>query len=180
MRTSFLYFMVLILVGIGVMIVSTASAAEFVTFDGKQLFFPKSERIEPEDISGLKFTLQLPDDKRFLEGKVYRAQPVYPRGTPGPTRYVLFTKWTPKEIEIFWWPTNFTLKNESFLDCSAPAHNNNEFKCRGVRGSKIKAGILFRFVKDKIRILIDDGADADLELAGEIPMQFINEHKETN
>lgn len=178
MRKSFLYFMFLILVGIGVMIVSTASAAELVTFNGKQLIFPE-KTIEPADISGLKFDLRLPEDKRFVEGKVYRAQFVYPRSfNPGPVRYLVFTKWTAKEIEIFWWPTNPSLKNQPFLDCTP---NNDELLCR-VKGSDkekfILADLKFRFNgKNKIRILINDGADAEPVVTGEIPMQFINAHK---
>jgi hypothetical protein len=158
------------LVGI---LASSVLAAEAVVFDGKRLIFPE-KTIEPADISGLKFDLQLPENKRFVEGKVYRAQFVYPRGfNLGPLRYLIFTKWTAKEIEIFWWPITIS---QPFLDCSMSHDNDSEFKCliRG-EGRKFKLFLLFRLENGKITILPDDGAVAYLEPTGEIPVHFMKE-----
>jgi len=175
MKKAILLTSVLILAGISIFVVSSpAFSVEPVVLDGKRLIFPE-KTIDPADISGLKFNLQLPDDKRFIKGKVYRAQFIYPRGfNPGPLKYLVFTKWTVERIEIFWWPVTIS---QTFFDCSA-SDKNSEFKCkiRG-EGSKFNLFFLFRFENDKITILPEDGAMACLEPAGEIPAQFINEHK---
>ena len=168
MKKALLFVMVLILVGIGIPI-STASAAELVTFDGKNLFFPKHESIEPADISGLKFDLKLPDDKSFVMGKVYRAQ--FEGRFGGQLRYCVFTKWT-ERIEIFIWPPDLRFSgSKPFLDCTA----TNDINC-SLRGTML--GFRLRFgVSSQMVLISDDGWEADLKLAGTIPAQFINDHK---
>jgi hypothetical protein len=172
MKRLFLFVMVLILVGVGIP-ASTASAAEAVTFDGKNLFFPKNESIEPADISGLKFDLKLPEDKSFVMGKVYRAQFVGARFAGGQLRYILFTKWTAERIEIFIWSPDLRYPgSKPFLDCIA----TNDTNC-SLRDTKW-INFRLRFGSgSRMALISDDGWEADLKLAGTIPAQFINEHK---
>ncbi len=169
MKRFILIVVVFVFIGIAIHIPSVF-AAGLVIFDGKSLFFPKNERIEPADISGLEFDLKLPEDKNFVVGNIYRAQfdnKTFSR--TGQLRYCIFTKWTAERIEIFIWPPDFRYRAKPFLDCNI----SNSCDLRGTNWVNFR--LIFRG-GHQMALVASDGWEANLEIVGTIPVQFINEH----
>ena len=158
--------------------VGATSAVEPVTFDGKNLIFPPESRLDPVDISSLKFDFSgIPDDKRFVIGKVYRAQftrhPIWSRmGWIGSLKYVVFTKWNTKgNIEVFYWPDR-----RRFLKCVSV---DDGYRCgaRGRSDEEVRrtSWSLWTFKDQQISIYLtttsrDTPWEARLETVGEIPI----------
>jgi hypothetical protein len=169
--------MILLFVGIGLFlalsIFTTAiMAAETATFDGKMLYLPPEERINPVEVWRLGFDLSgVPKDKAFVIGKVFEVQFKNVRAEAqghskvGAHRIAIFTKWNHDGIEIFWYPTG--QKGDKFyLDCNPVGVNDDNGYTRyacNVRGRTAGNGYVLKINEQKDQKLViqaDDGAPA--------------------
>jgi hypothetical protein len=144
-----------------------------VVFDGKKMLFPSTEAIPPTDISEVHFDLKsVPDERKFLVGKVYRAQ-FQQRGVPvdDGLSYTFLTQWKEHSIEMFYWPISTRVLKafpsaKPFLDCTPLSFT--EYKCTR-RGVDSRMTYEVTFAQEQISVAVSNGWEAELVAAGEIP-----------
>lgn len=158
--------------------VATAASADSLAsamfdVDGKKLLIPKLSSLSSEDTidaSSIKFDLKnIPNDKRFVEGKIFEFQ--FSRGgRSGVVRWAIFTKWTEEKIEIFYSGRLPISGTEPFLDCvpndGKYEYSKDEYRCV-IRGRTSGNTFKIIFQDKKIDIKASDGFNAESKVSGE-------------
>jgi hypothetical protein len=151
-----------------------------IVFDGNKMLFPPKDVLPPADISEAKFDLSgVPDDRKFLVGKVYRA--AFGKGgipIEGAVNYFFLTQWAKEKIQLFYWPISLRSLEKyptarPLTDCAPVSATEYSCTLRGMPEG-IRSKVIFR--DQKISVISTSATEADLIPVGEIPESIMVEN----
>ena len=134
--------------------------------DGKKMIlFPGAREV---DLSGVIFDLAgVPDDFRFMVGKVYRGQFRYV-GKPSVIAHIFLTKWTKEGVEIVF--NNDKARANDYSVMSCPPAPTPDFTCvNRWKGGKLPTAYRWLIEDGKPAIDASDGYSAEFEEVGMLP-----------